>query len=214
MTGCCSHTRAAGKLFSFFAPRYRRRFEKKGPEPSQKHLLTGLEQAGFANASLLEIGCGVGYLHQTLLGRGASSAVGIDLAPRMLAEARQWARDRQLQGRTHYIEGDFTECADDIGVADITLLDKVVCCYPDADSLIHKALDKTRKVIALTYPRDRMLTRTGEMIMLGITKIFRFDFRGYVHNPAQIEQWIREEGYRKSFQDQTMLWLTQVYVRQ
>ena len=67
MSCCCPHSKSGGRLFSFFARSYRRRFSKKGFEPSQEQLIRGLEKAGFANASLLEVGSGVGYMHQVLL---------------------------------------------------------------------------------------------------------------------------------------------------
>ena len=109
MSCCCPHSNSANRFFSLFAGRYRRRFEKKGFEPSQKQLLEGLQQAGYQDAKVLEIGSGVGHLHQTLLEQGAASAVGIDLASRMVGEAQHWAEERKLAGQTDYLEGDFME---------------------------------------------------------------------------------------------------------
>ena len=134
MSCCCPHSNSANRFFSFFAGRYRRRFEKKGFEPSQKQLLEGLQQVGYRDCKILEIGSGVGHLHQTLLEQGATSAVGIDLASKMICEAQQWADERRLTDRTAYIEGDFMEIADTVKEADVTVLDKVVCCYPDAEA--------------------------------------------------------------------------------
>ena len=91
MNCCCPHSNSANRFFSFFAGRYRKRFEKRGFEPSQEQLMKGLEQAGYQDAKILEIGSGVGHLHQTLLERGAASAVGVDLASKMIEEARRWA---------------------------------------------------------------------------------------------------------------------------
>ena len=48
MTGCCGHAASAGRLFSFFARHYRRRFARRGFEPSQRHLLEGLGETGYA----------------------------------------------------------------------------------------------------------------------------------------------------------------------
>lgn len=211
MSCCCPHARSAGRFFSLFARRYRKRFEKKGFEPSQKQLLAGVEQAGFSSATLLEIGSGVGHLHQTLLERGAASAVGIDLAPDMVAEARAWAVERGLDSRTHYLEGDFMELADRIEAAEVTLLDKVVCCYPDADGLVHRSLEKTRRVYALTYPRNRWFIRLGAAVAAFLLWLIRSDFRPYVHEPALIEAWITAQGFEKRYQNHTFVWLTQVY---
>jgi SAM-dependent methyltransferase len=213
MSSCCLHARSAGRLFSFFAHRYRKRFRKKGFEPSQQQLMAGLEQVGYRDATVLEIGCGVGHLHQSLLEQGADSAVGIDLASSMLDEARDWAGERGLHGRTDYVEGDFMLVADQVDPADISLLDKVVCCYPDAQGLLEKSLARTKRVIALTYPRDRWFVRLGVSAMTCALWIARSDFRSYVHDPVQIEHWITASGMEKRFEDVTTAWLTQVYVK-
>jgi magnesium-protoporphyrin O-methyltransferase len=214
MNGCCPHARSAGRLFSLFAGRSKRRFARKGFEPSQRQLLVGLEQAGFSDAELLEVGCGVGHLHQTLLERGARSAVGIDLAPQMLREAERWARQRGLDQRVEYLEDDFVTMDRDLRPADITLLDKVVCCYPDAAALVDRSLSKTRRVYALTLPRDRRTTRVGAVLAAWIFKLLGSDFRPYVHDPPGIEGRIRRAGFEKIFEDQTTLWLSQVYLRE
>jgi magnesium-protoporphyrin O-methyltransferase len=213
MSCCCPHSRSANRFFSFFAGRYRKRFEKKGFEPSQKYLMEGLEQAGYQDARILEIGSGVGHLHQTMLEQGASSAVGIDLASKMIEEARHWAADRSLADRTEYLEGDFMEIYDSLSEADVTVMDKVVCCYPDADGLVHASLNKTRRVYALTYPRNRWYVRTVMGFMAGVMKIMRSDFRSYVHDPDLIEKWITDSGFNKQYQNNNLVWLTQVYVK-
>ena len=210
MGACCCHAQSAGRFFSFFARRSRKRYKRKGFEASQKQLMAGLEQVGYRDASVLDIGCGVGHLHQTLLEQGAHSAIGIDLAPKMLAETGDWAKQRGLSERVRYVEGDFMT-ADDIGDADVTLLDKVVCCYPDAQGLVEKSLAKTKHIYGLTYPRDRWFIRLGVEVMAWLLWLMRSEFRSYVHDPVQIERWIRDKGFQKRFEAQTAMWLTQVY---
>lgn len=213
MRCCCPHSNSASKVFSIFARRYRKRFQRRGFEPSQEQLLTGLRQAGFVDATVLEIGSGVGHLHQTLLERGAARAVGIDLAPRMVEEAQAWALERGLADRVAYLQGDFMELDDQLQPADVTVLDKVVCCYPDADGLVHRSLAKTGRVYALTYPRDRWYVRFAVAVGAALLRLVGSEFRPYVHDPAAIERWIEEAGFRKCYQDHTPIWLTQVYSR-
>ncbi len=175
--------------------------------------MAGLEQAGYRDATVLDIGCGVGYLHQTLLQHGARSATGIDLAPKMLQEARDWADQKGLGDRVTYIQGDFMTLDDRIGRTDVCLLDKVVCCYPDAHGLVKKSLALTKRVYALTYPRDRWFVRWGTRTLGFLLWLMRSDFRSYVHDPQAIERCINAEHFEKCFQDQTAAWLTQVYVK-
>jgi len=210
---CCGHNRATSRFFSWFAGGYRKRYEKKGFEQSQKNLLQGLQQAGYQGATVLEIGSGTGNFHQSLLLKGAATATGVDLAPKMLEQARIWARDRDLESRVDYRLGDFVDLAKDVDVADVTVLDKVVCCYPDADSLVHRSLEKTRRVYALTYPRYMLFTRVMSKIMGAIFWLVRFDFRNYIHNPELIASWVNDAGFRRIYQNHTLLWLSEVYVR-
>lgn len=213
MSCCCAPSGGIGKFFGHFARRYRRRYARRGFEPAQRQLIEGLRQAGFAAASLLEIGCGVGYLHQQLLREGAGRAQGVDISEEMLAQARVSARDAGLAGRTEYRQGDFVDIAGDIEPADVTLLDKVVCCYPDAEALVTRSVSKTRRVYALTYPRDRAITRLGVRVLGFFLWLVRSTFRTYVHDPRRIEGWIAAAGFKKRYENRTFLWLTQVYVR-
>ena len=213
MNCCCPHTRSASRFFSFFAGRHRKRFEKKGFETSQMQLMEGLKQAGYQDAKILEIGSGVGHLHQTLLEQGARSAVGVDLAPKMIDEARHWAEERSLTDRTDYVEGDFVEIYPTLSNADVTVMDKVVCCYPDADGLVHATLIKTNRVYALTYPRNLWYVRALVGVMAWGMKVLGSDFRPYVHDPVLIEKWITDAGFGKQYQNHDPIWLTQVYVR-
>lgn len=213
MSCCCPHSKSGGRLFSFFARSYRRRFTKKGFEPSQLQLMEGLEQAGYKDATLLEVGSGVGYLHQTLLEQGAKSAIGIDLAPDMLKEAEDWAKEKNLAERTQYIQGDFIELLDHIEPADVTILDKVVCCYPHAELLVNHSIAKTKHVYALTYPRSRWFIKVAIEIMAFFLKLSGSDFRAFVHNPDSIETWITQAGFKKVYQQQTFIWLSQIYTK-
>ncbi|MCW8854158.1 MAG: class I SAM-dependent methyltransferase [Gammaproteobacteria bacterium] len=213
MSCCCPHAQSASRFFSFFARRYRQRFEKKGFEPSQKQLMEGLSQAGYQGLTILEVGSGVGHVHQTLLEQGAASAVGIDLAPEMIKEAERWAEDRGLTERTRYIEGDFIHQTNEIETADVCVMDKVVCCYPDAEALVKITLTKTSKIYALTYPRNKWYVRLAIGLAAFMLKLIRSDFRPYVHDPELIEHWIADQGYSKTYEARTFVWLTQVYTQ-
>ena len=208
---CCTQTTGVGRFFSRFARSNRKRYKKRGFSLSQKHLFSGLKQLGFNQASVLEIGCGVGYLHQSLLDHGASRAIGIDLSEGMIHEARAVAREKHLEARTEYIQGDFVDLAGRLSGSDLTILDKVVCCYPDAASLVKTSVEKTIRVYALTYPRTRWFLKVFSTLGAWVLKLVGSQFRGYIHDPEKIAVWITERGFKKSYENQTMIWLTQVY---
>jgi magnesium-protoporphyrin O-methyltransferase len=211
---CCNPTPAgATRFFSWFARRSRRHYQKKGLGKAQKQLVDGIREAGFEGASVLDIGCGIGFLHQELLKAGAAHAVGVDLSEKMLAEARTLARQQRLEGQTDYRAGDFVEMAAALPDVDITILDKVVCCYPDAQTLVTRSSEKTAKVYALTYPRDHLFNRIMVALEAAFLWIIRVDFRPYVHDPDELEKWIRAQGFHKRAEQLTWVWLTQVYAR-
>jgi len=213
MSCCCPHSRSAGRYFSRFARRYRRRLQKKGFEPTQRSLLEGIERAGFQNATLLEIGSGVGALHQHLLKQGAASAVGVDLAPKMIEEAKALARENGLADRARYRLGAFVEEAETFDAADIVILDKVICCYPDAKRIVEASAAKARRAYAFTIPRNRWFTRLSVGLLALVFRLFRSDFRPYVHDPQQIDAWLTAAGFTKQYENQTLVWLTWVHAR-
>ncbi len=213
MSTCCVHNRDAGRFFGWFATRYRKRFVRKGLEPSQKQLMHALTSRGLSDAQLLEIGCGTGYLHQRLLRAGAASAVGVDLSAKMLDVARAEARRQGLAERTDYREGDFVELSDALPAADIVILDKVICCYPDADALVQRSARLARRLYAFTVPRDRWTVRFALFVGRVFLALIRCRFRSYIHDLAPIERSLGNLEFVRVFQDQTFAWLTCVYAR-
>ena len=116
---CCSrHIGAAQTCFGWMSKRYERRYRRKGLDQNQLQLVRELESIGLDGLTLLEVGCGVGALHQTLLEKGASTATGIDLAPRMLQLAESRAKEHELEQRTQYRLGDFVEMSETLDSVD------------------------------------------------------------------------------------------------
>jgi magnesium-protoporphyrin O-methyltransferase len=211
---CCgSITRSTGRVFSRTAGWYSLRYRWLGLDRDQQRMLDAVVQAGIDGASVLDIGCGVGVLHHRLLGRGADRAIGIDLSEGMLEEARRLAERQGLSERVTYLQGDFVDLAQDLDPADVTLLDRVVCCYPDAEALVNASLDKTRRVYALTYPRNHAVNRAGVTVMDSVLGLLGIEYRAYVHDPDRIEAWIAARGFQKFLDHHSPLWLAQVYVR-
>lgn len=214
MTCCGAPTEDTSRFFSFLSVVYRIRYALLGFEETQKHLIEGIRRSGFGGARLLEIGCGTGDLHRALLERGAADAAGVDLSPRMLAIARRRAQESQMDTRTRYREGDFVALAESLEPADVTILHKVVCCYPDVDTLLDRSLEKTRRVYALTYPRDRRRVRFSFALSARMLRLLGSEFRPYVHDPQRIHAHIVEHGFQPAYTRTTSTWQTDVYSRE
>ncbi len=212
---CCrpAHNADAERFFSRSADRYRRRIEKKGLEPSSMMLAEAVRSAGIEGARVLEIGCGVGGLHQWLLQHGAANAVGVDLSDEMLTAARALAQARSLADRTEYHRGDFIDLAGQIGAADVVVLDKVLCCTPEAMSLSSLSAAHARRVYAFTVPRDRWLVRIGVAVLSLVMRLLRSSFRPYLHDLAAIETSLQAAGFERYDERRTFLWLMRAYCR-
>ena len=211
---CCAAINAdTGRFFSRFAGLHRLRFRLFGFERTQRQLIRGIREGGIEGASLLEIGCGRDYLHRALLRLGASRATGVDLSAGMLATARAGAQAEGLAERTVYVQGDFTHMADEIPEADVVVLDKVICCYPDWESLVDRSLLKTRHLYAFTIPRDRALTRAGLQAMRWGLQGIGCCYQPFIHDAAQIDARILAGGFRRTYEARTAGWLTRVYAR-
>jgi magnesium-protoporphyrin O-methyltransferase len=210
---CCS-LEGTNKFFNTQAGSMARRFKKKGLRAEQKLLAEGIQKNGAVHEEILEIGCGVGALHVTLLKQGAAKATGIDISTRMIATAQQLAAEMALQERTRYQQGDFVALHESVPAAEIALLDKVICCYQDAQTLIVRSTAKARKLYAVSYPRQSRLVRFGFRLAISLLKLLRVSFHPYYHSPAQIESWIAEQGFEKKYEKNTFVWAVQVYRRQ
>jgi len=148
-----------------------------------------------------------------MLEAGAQRALGIDLAEPMLDEARKEAKRRGLQDRTVYQSGDFMQMHD-TDQFDVGVLDKVLCCYPDAPGLLTKTANGCDYGIGFTLPKNRWYTRLGAGLGALFMKVIRSDFRPYVHDPEALDRLLMELGFRRKSEDSTWLWLSRVYLRQ
>lgn len=210
---CCSvPCDDTNRFFSRLAGLHRLRYRLFGPEKTQRQLMNGIRVI-LADASILEVGCGTGDLHQELLQQGAASAVGVDISLKMISEARRNAINKALADRTEYYLGDYVDLAGNLEASDVTIMDKVVCCYPDPERLLKAVLPNTRRAIALTYPRNRTYTRVAIAAFALLLRALKSDFRPYVHNPDDIRRWITEEGFSLKSLDHVLAWQTEIYVR-
>ncbi|MCR9143886.1 MAG: class I SAM-dependent methyltransferase [bacterium] len=219
-------------MFSRFSKSYAKSFRKQGLEKVQQLLREGVLRGTSAmheskptpadrpgqskpqNLEILDIGCGVGGLHLTLLAENAAAhARGIDIADGMLAQARDFARDMDLSARVNYTTGDFVDLADEIPPADITLLDKVVCCYENVEELVRLSTDHTRAIYAVSRPRDIWYMRWVFKTQSWFMKMFRFAFYPCWHNWTHVHDQIVAAGFAPVFQDRTTLWDVAVYRR-
>ncbi len=212
---CCTTDRCVGvnRFFSRSSKLYAKRFRKKGVEKVQQYLLDGIRLQPVREKNILDIGCGVGALHLTLLQEGALHATGIEAAEGMLAKAKEHSESFSLQEKTSYHLGDFVDLADSLSEAEITVMDKVVCCYEHLDQLIQKSTSKTKQLYGITHPRNNILIATMFRLQIAILKLFRNKFRPFWHDWDLMQQNILRQGFRILYQKSTFAWNAVVFER-
>ena len=211
MNCCCLD--ATGKFFDKQARRTEKYFRKKGLRPEQKLLAEGILQHGQRDAEILEIGCGVGALHLSLLKEGAVKATGFDISEEMIAAARKLSAEMGFATRASYARGDFVTMEKDAPKANVTILDKVICCYENVDELIALSTAKTRRLYAVSYPRENPVVRLAFRFIIAMSKLFRLAFHPYYHEPNHVQKLIVVNGFEKIYEQHTLIWAVQVFKR-
>jgi hypothetical protein len=97
--------------------------------------------------------------------------------------------------------------------ADVVTLDRVVCCYPDAEALLHEAAARARELLAFTYPRDRWYVRTLFALVNFGMLLTRKKFRAFVHAPKRMAAELEGSGLVRATQRRTLVWMLDLYHR-
>jgi Methyltransferase domain len=184
-----------------------------GLDDVTSRLLDAVVTQDVQGSSVLEIGGGVGDVQLELLAAGAASVTDVDASQPYIAVAREEVERRGLADRVRYVHGDFVAVAGGVPPADVVVLNRVVCCYPDMTALVRESTARAQRVYALVLPVDRWLTK----LIVGLDnlrhRIGRSSFRAYVHPTAEVERLIRAAGFEPRFEHSGWMWRTLVYAR-
>ena len=191
------------------------RYRKRGPSKPTRRLLEAVRREGIEDASVLDIGGGIGAIQYELLDAGAGRATAVEAAAAYLRVARDESRRRGLGDRIAYQAGDFVELADSVEPADVVTLDRVICCYPDMESLVGRSADRARRVYALVYPQDRWWVGLGLRVTNLFMRVSRRAFRAYLHRTRDVDAVARAHGLAPRHARRAgPIWQVAVYVRE
>ncbi|MCZ3387774.1 MAG: SAM-dependent methyltransferase [Actinomycetia bacterium] len=195
MAACCD----PGEYDVVFTSKYARRTAKSlresGLDDTAAKMVDFVTEQGLDGATVLEIGGGVGGLHSELLRRGASRATNVELSTAYESEAANLSDESGLTDRVNRLIVDVVTDPGAVPSADIVVLHRVVCCYPDFAALLGAAADRARQMLVFSYPRRRLLTRAGTLgENLGYA-IRRRDFRVFVHSPDAMLAVLADHGH-------------------
>ncbi len=188
-------------------------YRRRGPAAQTRELLKAVRSRGLHDATLLDIGGGIGAIHHELLEDAVSQATHVDTSSAYLHAAEDEATRRGHAPRVKFIQADFTDVAADVPQADIVTLDRVVCCYPDFRALLTAAAGRTRQVLALTYPREKWYIRMVIGLIDWLQALRHDPFRVFVHPVAQMDTVLAGAGLRRVNLKRLFFWEVALYVR-
>jgi magnesium-protoporphyrin O-methyltransferase len=142
---------------------------------------------------VLEPGGGVGAIPIELLKAGASDAVVVELSGGYDEAAAELAREAGFEGRIARRHGDFV--AEDANEADVVVLHRVVCCYPDYARLLGAAAASARHTLVYTYPPRNVLSRIAVSGANAWLRLRGNAFRVFTHAPGAMEEVVRGAGF-------------------
>jgi SAM-dependent methyltransferase len=213
MVTCCQREGIERQFGGKTAAWELRRFRKRGPVSTTRLLVDELRRQGVSDASLLDVGGGIGAIHHELLDSGARAAVHVDISPAYLRVAREEAERRGHTAHVEFIHADFVEVAATLPESDVVTLDRVICCYPDMERLVALSANKARRALGAVYPRERWWMRVAIAGVNAVSRIRRSPFRVYLHPPAAIDAVLRSHGLERRAFRRTVAWEVAVYER-
>ncbi len=209
MSGCCN-PRGGDEFFdNRFAARVARRYEQRGLDRTARRMVEFIEQQGIDDATVLEIGGGVGEIQIELLKRGASHAVNLELSSAYDAEALKLLRQN---GFERLVERRLCDVAVDGGFvrpADVVVLHRVVCCYPDYVRLLTEVAQHSRRLVVFSHPPRNPVSRLAVAAANLRLRLQRKDFRVFVHPPAALLGVLEQQGLRPTFTHRGLVWQIQ-----
>jgi 2-polyprenyl-3-methyl-5-hydroxy-6-metoxy-1,4-benzoquinol methylase len=206
MAGCCP-SRDYHRFFNQrFARRLANRYRKRGLDTTARRMVEFLRTLGLEGASVLEVGGGVGEIEVELLQAGAARAQNLELSGAYQEPARALAAQAGVQERIDWRIHDLAQDPGAVAPADLVVLHRVVCCYPDYERLLGAAADHARRGLVFSYPPRNALSRAFYSVFNLVMRLTRSSFRGFAHPPAAMLAVLEGHGLRPTYQRRSRTW--------
>ena len=214
MMCCTRYCAAEAKFDRKVAERDLRSYQRDGAAALTKLLLSELRRWPLEGADILDVGGGIGVISMELAAAGIRSATVVEASPAYLEVARREVGSRYGSRPTQFVLGDFAAIAPTLADADVVTLDRVVCCYPDAEALLRAVAARARRLVALTYPRDRWYMRTWTGLQNFWRKLSGNAFRSFIHPPQRMDAVLEAAGFVRATQQGKGVWVLDLFHRE
>ena len=206
MAGCCDSDAYQSVFSQRFAHRAARRYSKHGLNATAGRIVRFVTDNGVVGASVLEIGGGVGEIQVDLLRRGAARVTNLEISTNYEEEAAALLERSGMAGRVDRRHLDIAQSPEQVDPADVVVLHRVVCCYPDYQELLSAAGSHARRLLVFSHPADTWLTRAlvgGENLL---RRLRGNAFRAFVHPPEAMVAAAEGQGLRVVYRNRTRAW--------
>jgi magnesium-protoporphyrin O-methyltransferase len=210
MDDCCAPQTPDGYEREFdarFARGLARRYRNEGLTPSAQLILSFAASIGLDGASVLEIGGGIGDIQLEALKRGAAHATNVELSSAYEPEAGRLLDEAGLRERVTRVLGvDLAGTPEAVDRADIVVLHRVVCCYPDYRRLLGAAAGRGNRAVVFSHPTHSLATRFAARMINAWYTLTRNPYRAFAHAPDAMVDVLRERGFEPRFRERRGPW--------
>ena len=183
-----------------------RRYRRKGLDGTSKRIFDFIKDRGVEGKTLLEVGGGIRAVEIELLKAGVTRAVNVELTPTYETAAGELLVESGLGDRVERLVMDFAEAGIEVQPADVVVMNRVICCYPDMPKLAGAAADRAKGVLVISFPNRRWWTRLGLTVANFGFRVIRLQFRVFLHPPALILAAVEQRGFKTRLNQPGLLW--------
>ena len=213
MPTCCGSGAYERVFDTGEAKRVARKYRGKGLDSTARLIVRCLAERGIEGLTVLEIGGGVGAMQLELIRAGAATAANVEISSGYEDTANELLAQAGLRDRVTRHVLDFARQQDAVDRADLVVMHRVVCCYPDMEALVGSAAGHARRHLAMSFPPDRWWMRLavgGENLW---HRLRGTGFRAYLHPPRAILAVAGAHGFRPVLEHRGWIWQTAVLER-
>jgi 2-polyprenyl-3-methyl-5-hydroxy-6-metoxy-1,4-benzoquinol methylase len=206
MAGCCDGDGYDAVFDDRFARKVARRYRRRGLNATATRMVDYLSAHGLEGATVLEIGGGVGEIQVELLRRGAAHVTNLEISASYEAEAERLLEQSALTERVTRRHLDIAKSPAGVEPADIVVLHRVVCCYPDYEALLGAAGSHARRLLVFSHPPGNVRLRAAFWAENLLRRLRGDSFRAFVHPPHAMIAVLNDTGLTTRFVHRGWTW--------
>ena len=206
MSDCCSPKGYRWVFSERSARAEARKYRRRGLDGTSRRIVDFLKARGVDGQTVLEVGGGIGAIQIELLKAGAARAVSVELTPTYEGVAAGLLSDAGLTDRVERRVMDFAQASSQVDGADVVIMNRVICCYPDMPRLAGAAADHARQMLVMSYPTGAWWMRVALGLGNFVLWLLRREFHVFVHPPKEIIATATRRGLEPVLDQQGALW--------